>query len=336
VIPHWDDSIREPRTREMWWRGIPASVRPAVWKRAISNELGLAPSTFDKALARAKAVEGSVTVPSAHSTDVSKEVHWLQAIRRDVKTTLPTLDLFQPGQQLHTSLLNILSAYAFYRSDVGYVYGSHLPAALLVLTLRDEASAFTALANLLNRPVPLSFLTGDPSGTQRTYELVLRLLSQKRPKLHRHLFGPVSEGGLGLTSEEILEPLLRTLFLTGSCTVVPTEAGPQRSQPGPSSRRSSTATKTAGIPIALALRLWDIVVFDGDGAIIRVCMGLVAAKEMSLYGSRDEVLSILGWGGDLDLGPEAEGEDGLERIITIIRDVGKDDSKAKKTKGSSK
>lgn len=350
VLPHWDNSIRESRTRELWWRGIPANVRPTVWTKAITNELGLTPNTFHKALERAKAIESSITVPSTHSIDLPKEYQWLQAIRRDINTTFPTLHEFQPGQPLHQPLLNVLSAYAFYRSDVGYVYGSHLPAALLVLVLRDETTAFTALANLLNRPVPLAFLTGDPAGTQRTYDLVLRLLAQKRPKLFKHLFGAVADGGLALTADEILEPMLRPLFLLGcgspaSASGTPSSSpnAPTRSVSAPSSRRNSTTanaatTRSAGISLPLALRLWDIIVFDGDSAIIRTCMGLLAARESALYGEREEVLAILGWGGELGLPLAAEGdeEEGVEKVIGIVRDVGKEDAKkARKSGGGS-
>ncbi|MCJ1442314.1 MAG: hypothetical protein MMC23_002807 [Stictis urceolatum] len=353
VLPHWDFAVREPRTRELWWRGIPASVRPEAWKRAVGNALELTPSTFEKARARAKSVEASVALPSKHSQDMPREVAWLKAIRRDVESTFPQLALFQPGQPRHADLLDVLQAYAFYRADVGYVYGTHLPAGLLLLTLGDPGDAFVALANFLNRPLPLAFLTGDPAGTSRSYELVLRLLGQKREGLTRRLFGTEDEGGLGLSAEEVLEPALRLGFLGGCCEAElpsssldnpnPNGGGAGAATGGSVERRTLASDFTGsgsskGLSLPLALRLWDIIVFDGDAAMVRCAVGLLAAKEAALYGSREEVLDILGWGGSLGLGrAESEGkevgeadlEDGygeeVERVVQVVRDVGKEE-----------
>ena len=322
-----------------------------MWKRAITNELGLTPNTYAKALARAKAVDATSTVSGNSGQDVPKEVAWLHAIRRDVRHTLPGLHLFQSSQPLHEGLVDLLSAYALYRSDVGYVYGIHLPAALLLLTMPSTSDAFTALANILNRPLLLAFLTGDSSGTSRTYDLILDLLNTKRPRLYQHLFGTVAEGGLAMTPEELLEPMIRTLFLNGCCDE-PTPATPSTgasikspfssfsfsnstSPRSPKFPKPTTAAR--GLSLPLVQRLWDVIVFDGDAAIIRACVGILAAKESTLYGKKEEVLAVLGWEGSLRLGEdisfgtagEAMGlnkeEEAVEAVMTLIRSVGKED-----------
>lgn len=177
--------------------------------------------------------------------------------------------------------------------------------------------AFIALANLLNRPLPLAFLTGDLSGTNRTYDLIINLLKAKRSRLHAHLFGPVREGGLSLNPEEVLEPAVRTLFLNGCCDEqgppTPTTAvssirsgfasfsfsspaGP-KSPPGTagSGKPPKPAAAAKGLSLPLVQRLWDVIVFDGDAAIIRACVGVLAAKESALYGTKEDVLGVLGW-----------------------------------------
>ena len=348
VIPHWAQAIREPRSRELWWRGVPVRSRPEVWKKAITNELGLTPNTYAKALARAKAIEVSSPASSNPDQGIPKEVAWLNAIRRDVRQTLTGLHLFQSGQPLHEGLFDLLSAYASYRSDVGYVYGIHLPAALLLLTMPSASDAFTALANMLNRPLPLAFLTGDPSGTNKTYDLILNLLRVKRPKLHQHMFGRIADGGLAMTPEELLEPMIRTFFLEGCCDEplppTPNTTASIKSPFSTFSFSSSTSPKSPkssarGLSLPLVQRLWDVIVFDGDAAIIRACVGILAAKESALYGKKEDVLTILGWGGSLKLGEdvsfgaaeEALGlnkeEGAVEAVMTLIRSVGKEDKK---------
>jgi hypothetical protein len=55
-----------------------------------------------------------------------REFHWFKAIQRDISEAFPELKIFQPGGPLNETLLDVLMAYAMYRSDVGYVYGTHV------------------------------------------------------------------------------------------------------------------------------------------------------------------------------------------------------------------
>ena len=124
VIPNWDQAVREPRTRELWWRGIAPHSRAEVWKRAIGNELALTESTYIKALQRAKATEKEIQ--GQKSGDERKEKVWFAAIRRDVDATFPDLKLFQLGRPLYGALMDLLMAYTMYRSDVGYSHCTHV------------------------------------------------------------------------------------------------------------------------------------------------------------------------------------------------------------------
>ena len=124
VIPNWDQAVREPRTRELWWRGIAPCSRAEVWKKAIGNELVLTEATYLKALQRAKAVDKEIR--SQKSGEERKEKLWFDAIRRDVAAAFPDLKMFQLGRPLHGALTDLLMAYTMYRSDVGYSHGTHV------------------------------------------------------------------------------------------------------------------------------------------------------------------------------------------------------------------
>ena len=52
-----------------------------------------------------------------------------------------------------------------------------------------------------------------------------------------------------------------------------------------------------GLGIEIVSRVWDVMVFDGDGVIIRTAVALLGAMENTLYGSRQEVMNKLGWRG---------------------------------------
>ncbi len=82
-------------------------------------------------------------------------------IERDSASTFRDLKIFQLGGPLYGDLVSVTKAYAFYRSDIGYIRGTHAMAATFLVNLNPFKS-FVALANALNRPLPLAFLTKDP------------------------------------------------------------------------------------------------------------------------------------------------------------------------------
>jgi hypothetical protein len=130
----------------------------------------------------------------------------------------------------------------------------------------------------------------------KAYDLVLSLLSVKFPRLHAHLF---TSSGPNLAPHEVLEPMMRTLFL------------------GPGD----------GLGIEIASRVWDIMMLDGDAAVVRAAAAWLGALEGKLYGTREEVLSVVGWGGMGWAGCGA----GVEDFMQGLRSVGKEEQR--RTKG---
>ncbi|KAM6521705.1 hypothetical protein FSOLCH5_006458 [Fusarium solani] len=150
VLPRWNDAIRERRTRELWWKGIAPRSRGAVWTRAIGNELGLSEASFQAALARAQEVETRVKDDKGDAEDV-KRAKWFQEIRKDAANkTWEDLRIFEVEGPLHQSLVDVLSAYAMYRSDIGYVRGcnvsmtSHcVPLEMLTKSVRQSPRCYS-------------------------------------------------------------------------------------------------------------------------------------------------------------------------------------------------
>jgi hypothetical protein len=125
VLPNWDATTSQKRTRELWWRGIAPRSRGAVWQRAVGNELELTDASYHAALSRAKALERKLAKGDG-SLEEKKKGEWFAAIRRDVPGTYPELRIFQAGGPLCEPLVDVLMAYAMYRSDVGYVTGTNV------------------------------------------------------------------------------------------------------------------------------------------------------------------------------------------------------------------
>ncbi|KAJ5092040.1 hypothetical protein NUU61_006910 [Penicillium alfredii] len=265
VCPQWERALREPRTRELWWRGVPPRNRAAIWRRAIGNELELSEETFTKALQRARDLQNK---KEADPNEKNKRLlECFDAIQADVPKAFPDLNLFSESGPLRETLINVLQAYCMYRSDVGYIHGLHTIAALLVLQLPTPASAFLAMANVLNRPLPVAFLTWDRGAMARTYGLASDTLRYKYPRLATHL-----RETLRLSEEEIWEPIFRTLL-------------------------------TNGLDLDRISRVWDCWVFEGDRIMIRSAVAILSCLQAQLFSfhqlddqSRITVRNILGWG----------------------------------------
>ncbi|KAJ4323797.1 hypothetical protein N0V84_004143 [Fusarium piperis] len=291
VLPRWNDAIRERRTRELWWKGIAPRSRGAVWTRAIGNELGLSDASFKAALARAQEVEARVKDDKGDAEDV-KRAKWFQDIRKDAANkTWEDLRIFEVEGPLHQSLVDVLSAYAMYRSDIGYVRGCNTIAALLLLNLPDAGSAFVALANVLNRPLPLSFYACDPGAQASAFNLVLQTLSLKSAPLHEHLTKKVQDVNL----EESLSSILTGMF-------------------------------TGHLAIDEAARLWDVYVFEGDALLIRAAVALLLSREMTLLGAKtaDEIQTILSERNAKVSSARLAGEVGADdKFMISVREAGK-------------
>ncbi|XP_011166627.1 TBC1 domain family member 14 [Solenopsis invicta] len=170
VLPKFESVRNTKRVRELWWRGVPPSVRGRVWKLAISNNLNITLHLYNLCLERA------MSCPNNES---------LAAIRLDVSRTFPTLCVFQEGGPLFDSLQGILAAYAVYRPDVGYVQGMSFVGAVLSLNM-EPPDAFACFANLLNHPCHRAAFTLDQKRMNTYYKVYSSALAHKLPKVFSH------------------------------------------------------------------------------------------------------------------------------------------------------
>ncbi|KAI7774715.1 tbc1 domain family member 14 [Diaporthe eres] len=259
IVPRWNDSIRERRTRELWWRGVASRSRGVVWTKAIGNDLSLSEKSFEAALARAQEAEAREKAGHGSPED-HKVVGWMRTIRKDVEAqTWRDLKIFQAGGPLHQSLLDVLSAYAMYRSDIGYVTGCNTIAALLLLNLPSPTAAFIALANILNRSLPLSFYSDDQGAKSSAYNLLLQTLTTKSPTLHAHLTALADHD-----ADAYLGDIFTSLF-------------------------------TGHVALDEAARLWDVYVFEGDSVLVRAGVAVLLEHEMALLSTKnmDEVKTAI-------------------------------------------
>lgn len=122
VLPNWDAVLSMKRTRELWWRGISPRSRGKVWQKAVGNELELSEASFSAALRRAKDLQAKLKTGNV-TQEEKWHGRWFASMQKDCAQTFPELCIFQAEGPLYNDLLDVVSAYSMYRSDVGYVKG---------------------------------------------------------------------------------------------------------------------------------------------------------------------------------------------------------------------
>ena len=170
ILNNADSSIRDSRTRALWWSGIPSARRGTIWyhfhetsltcrAKCFDNALLITEDTYNKVIKRVSDAERSICESSPDDdTDAISNV--FRRIEKDCTSVFEELKLFQHGGPMYEDLVRLTKAYAFYRSGFTYIPGAHAVAATFLLNL-SPFNAFVALANSLNRYLPLAFLNGD-------------------------------------------------------------------------------------------------------------------------------------------------------------------------------
>ncbi|KAG8232395.1 hypothetical protein J437_LFUL016173, partial [Ladona fulva] len=118
ILPKWETMKSSRKTKELWWQGIPPSVRGKVWRLSISNDLNITPELYEICVSRAqerlKAAEnGNVCCNGGDSESASLNLDGfgngevdedndnpnkessVELIQLDISRTFPHLCIFQ-------------------------------------------------------------------------------------------------------------------------------------------------------------------------------------------------------------------------------------------------
>lgn len=161
-------------------------------------------------------------------------------------------------------------------------------AALLLLNTPTPAAAFIALANVLNRALPLSFYSDDAGAKASAYNLLLQTLAAKSKKLHDHL--------LALPQHNV-DLYLRDVF---------------------------TSLFTSQLALDEASRLWDVYVFEGDAVLVRAGVAVLLEHEMALLGTKsvEDVQKVIHSKKQKPVGRPGD----EDRWMNTVREAGKNNS----------
>jgi hypothetical protein len=275
ILPDWTTYRQDRRTRELWWRGIPPSCRGKVWLAGIGNELELSESSYRSALIKAQE-----RLRAEQASNMEEDEGLEATVRHLIAQTWPEERLFCEQGLCSEAIRDLLFAYSAYRPDVPMrsIPGISRLAALLVLNM-NATDSFIALANLLNRPIALALLANDALRLHTAYANTIKLIHIQMPDLHSHFLEK-----LAMPPSTFLQMWFESLG-------------------------------TQGLSIDAASRLWDVIVMEGDRALVRAAVAWLKCLEPELYiDAPEEVSKTLR---TVSVGKSAE------EWVTIIRDVGK-------------
>ncbi|XP_029104691.1 TBC1 domain family member 12 isoform X3 [Scleropages formosus] len=247
ILPNWENMRHTRRVRELWWQGLPPSVRGKVWSLAIGNELNITHELYEIFLSRAKerwrslSETGSENDAEDSGASLADRESSLDLIKLDISRTFPSLFIFQKGGPYHDLLHSVLGAYTCYRPDVGYVQGMSFIAAVLILNL-EEADAFIAFANLLNKPCQMAFFRVDHDLMLKYFAAFEVFFEENLPRLFGHFKSS------NLTPDLYLIDWIFTLY-------------------------------SKSLPLDLACRVWDVFCRDGEEYLFRTGLGILRLYE---------------------------------------------------------
>ncbi|XP_041124629.1 TBC1 domain family member 12-like isoform X2 [Polyodon spathula] len=247
ILPNWEAIRNTRKVRELWWQGLPPSVRGKVWSLAVGNELNITHELYEIFLSRAKerwksfSETGSENEAEDSGTSGADRESSLDLIKLDISRTFPSLFIFQKGGPYHDLLHSVLGAYTCYRPDVGYVQGMSFIAAVLILNL-EEADAFILFANLLNKPCQMAFFRVDHDLMLKYFAAFEVFFEENLPKLFVHF------KTYNLTPDIYLIDWIFTLY-------------------------------SKSLPLDLACRVWDVFCRDGEEFLFRTGLGILKLYE---------------------------------------------------------
>lgn len=154
--------------------GVPREHRPRVWRWLVHRRIRHLHSSgcYQELLARGRACEH----PAARQIEL------------DLNRTFPTNKHFTcPTSSFPDKLRRVLLAFSWQNPTIGYCQGLNRLAAIALLVLEDEESAFWCLVAIVETILPAEYYSKTLTASQVDQRVLQDLLSEKLPRLTAHL-----------------------------------------------------------------------------------------------------------------------------------------------------
>ncbi|XP_061198716.1 TBC1 domain family member 2A isoform X3 [Neopsephotus bourkii] len=151
--------------------GIPVEHRQRVWRWIVSRHCGRQPDHYQRLLRQSKSTEHPAC----------------RQIELDLPRTLTNNKHFSsPTSQLIPKLRRVLLAFSWHNPAIGYCQGLNRLAAVALLVLEDEESAFWCLVHIVENLMPADYYSDTLITSQVDQRVFRDFLSEKLPRLMAH------------------------------------------------------------------------------------------------------------------------------------------------------
>uniref|UniRef100_A0A8C5TQJ7 TBC1 domain family member 2 n=1 Tax=Malurus cyaneus samueli TaxID=2593467 RepID=A0A8C5TQJ7_9PASS len=151
--------------------GIPVEHRQRVWRWMVSRHCSLIPGHYQRLLEQSRSTEHPAC----------------RQIELDLPRTLTNNKHFSsPTSQLIPKLRRVLLAFSWHNPAIGYCQGLNRLAAVALLVLEDEESAFWCLVHIVENLMPEDYYSDTLITSQVDQRVFKDFLSEKLPRLTTH------------------------------------------------------------------------------------------------------------------------------------------------------
>ncbi|NXL10159.1 TBD2A protein, partial [Mesembrinibis cayennensis] len=151
--------------------GIPVEHRQRVWRWIVSQHCSHLPDHYQRLLRQSKSAEHPAC----------------RQIELDLPRTLTNNKHFSsPTSQLIPKLRRVLLAFSWHNPAIGYCQGLNRLAAVALLVLEDEESAFWCLVHIVENLMPTDYYSDTLITSQVDQRVFKDFLSEKLPRLTAH------------------------------------------------------------------------------------------------------------------------------------------------------
>uniref|UniRef100_A0A8B9G5X0 TBC1 domain family member 2 n=1 Tax=Amazona collaria TaxID=241587 RepID=A0A8B9G5X0_9PSIT len=151
--------------------GIPVEHRQRVWRWIVSRHCSHQPDHYQRLLQQSKSTEHPAC----------------RQIELDLPRTLTNNKHFSsPTSQLIPKLRRVLLAFSWHNPAIGYCQGLNRLAAIALLVLEDEESAFWCLVHIVENLMPADYYSDTLITSQVDQRVFRDFLSEKLPRLMAH------------------------------------------------------------------------------------------------------------------------------------------------------
>ncbi|KAG9480495.1 hypothetical protein GDO78_012126 [Eleutherodactylus coqui] len=151
--------------------GIPTEHRKRVWKWLTSQRIRICDNHYKDLLRKCENAQHPAS----------------QQIELDIHRTLTNNKNFSnPTSEFIQKLRRVLLAFSWQNPTIGYCQGLNRLAALALLVLEDEESAFYCLVDVVENIMPAEYYSNNLAGSQVDQRVFKDFFSEKLPRLSTH------------------------------------------------------------------------------------------------------------------------------------------------------